>query len=105
LAYTYKGDAIHKAQDSERHIYSNEIRYEASVMYPIIRKPASLLVGEIIGRTNYRREHLTTKESILDLYLGLKTQFTKTFVGKIGLGERVSEGTPLIGCIGVAYYF
>ena len=101
LAYTYKGEAT----DRDRRTFSNEIRYEGSVMYPIIRKPATLLVGEVIGRTNYKRSPLTTKENILDIYLGLKARFTKTFVGKIGIGDRVSEGTPLLGCVGVAYYF
>lgn len=101
LAYNYKGEAT----DNDRRVYSNEIRYEASLALPIIRKPASLLVGEIIGRTNYRQEHLTTKENILDLWIGLKTMFTKKFATKIGIGERVSEGTPLLGTLGVVYYF
>lgn len=101
LAYNYKGEAT----DNDRRVYSNEIRYEASLALPIIRKPASLLVGEIIGRTNYRQEHLTARENILDLWIGLKTKFTKKFATKIGIGERVSAGTPLLGTLGVVYYF
>jgi len=96
LGYKYVGEPDDK-------IYSNQVSYGAAYVYPV--KKVSLVV-ELVGKTDYTRPHLTTKENILDLYGGFKYGFTPSFGMKASLGTRLSEAAPdYLAFLACAYYF
>lgn len=97
-------------------VYADEVRYGASVMYPVFFSGFSLkeapwkgfiLVGELVGRNDKSRStHIVVNHNILDAYLGVKQYITPLFYYKLGLGNRISDTTPdYLGYLGVVYYF
>ncbi len=96
LGYKYVGEPDDK-------IYSNQVSYGAAYVYPV--KKVSLVV-ELVGKTDYTRPHLTTKENILDLYGGFKYGFTPSFGMKASLGTRLDQAAPdYLAFLACAYYF
>ncbi len=97
LAYTYIGEP-------EDRVYSNEISAGAAFQYAFTEK--FIGTAELIGKTDYKREHFTSKESIFDGYLGAKYKATKDFEVKGALGTRLSETEPdYLGVLNLQWYF
>ncbi|MCG2676426.1 transporter [bacterium] len=96
LGYKYVGEPDNK-------IYSNQVSYGAAYVYPV--KKVSLVL-ELVGKTDYKRPHLTTKENTLDLYGGFKYGFTTSLGMKAALGTRLNQATPdYLAYLACAYYF
>lgn len=97
LAYTYIGEPKDR-------VYSNEISAGTAFQYAFTEK--FMGTAELIGKTDYKREHLTTKESIFDGYLGAKYRATEDFGIKGALGTRLSDTEPdYLGILNLRWYF
>ncbi len=97
LAYTYVGEP-------ESKVYSHEISGAFAFQYAFTKR--FMGTCELTGKTDYKREHLTTKESIFDGYLGAKYKAAKDFEVKGALGTRLSEAEPdYLGILSLRWYF
>jgi|GEM_PF-4745385 len=97
--------------------WADEVRYSASVMYPIMFPGFSLkdapwrgilLCADLVGMTNKTEGDgdITFEGNILDAYLGVKQYITRPLYYKAGLGTRLSAAIPdYLVYLGVAYGF
>jgi hypothetical protein len=97
--------------------WADEVRYSASVMYPIMFPGFSLkdapwrgilLCADLVGMTNKTEGNgdITFEGNILDAYLGLKQYITPSFQYKAGIGARLSATAPdYLVYFAPVYYF
>lgn len=97
LAYTYIGEPEDK-------VYSNEIGGAFACQYAFTERFIGTV--ELTGKTDYKREHFTSKESIFDGYLGARYKAAEDFEIRTALGTRLSETEPdYLGIFNLRWYF